>query len=100
MGIFSKMKQAWKEANTATKINFILDIICGIGANTVANVCMKRIAPDMKRGERICAGIMMSGLGMAAGQVATNAYNPFCESAGKIIDAINKKPETENKEEE
>ena len=100
MGIAKDMKAGWKRMNTAGKINLVLDILCGFGAATISGRLMKKMAPEMNRVERICAGIVMNGLSIAAGSVAANAFSPYTEGIGKVIDAAKEKEEEETEEED
>lgn len=100
MGIISSIKSDWKSRNTAGKINLILDIICGFGAGAVSSKVMNDIAPGLNKVERVCASIMMCGLGMAAGEVATKAYSPYTEKIGDVVDTIKEKRNKEETEHE
>ena len=100
MGIFKKFGMEWKKASTADKINFVLDILCGFGSAAIGGVLTKKLAPNLNKVERVCASITMSGLGMAAGNVASKAFTPYTEGIGKIVDAIKAKPDDDQKEEE
>lgn len=91
MGILTTLKSTWKAASTAEKINMVLDVICGFGAAAIGGQVTKRIAPGMNRVERICSGIVMGGLGMAAGEAAAKAYGPYTKAAGDIIDTVKQK---------
>lgn len=91
MGIIKAIKKTWMEADTAGKINMVLDTICGIGAAAFTGQIFKRMAPDMNRIERICARVTACGLGMAAGQAASKAYGEYVEAGAMIIDTVQKK---------
>ena len=98
MGFFNKTKLAWGKMSAEDKLNFILDIICGIGASAVSSTVLKKLAPNMSKLQVICASFAMCGLGMAAGETATNAWKPYTESIGKVIDGISKKENEEDGE--
>ena len=99
MGIIASLKETWAKASTADKINMVLDVICGFGAAAISGQVTKRIAPGMNRVERICSGIVMGGLGMAAGKAASDAYAPYTKAAGDIFDAVTKRAaQNKNKE--
>lgn len=101
MGILKAMKASWQGATTAEKINLVLDIICGFGAGAMSGKLVKKLVPGMNKIEQICVGITMSGLGMAAGNVAAKAYEPYTESIGKILDTAKARAAAaEQKEEE
>lgn len=98
MGIISTLKRAWNGANTAGRINMVLDAICGVGAAAFTGRIFKSMAPDMNRLERICARVTACGVGMAVGEVASKAYAPFVEAGALIIDTA--KAKSAKKEEE
>lgn len=101
MGIFKAIKTAWAAASTAEKIDLVLDIICGFGTGAISARMMKQMAPNMGKLERFCAGVAMSGLGMAAGEAAAKAYRPYTEAIGKVADKAKKnEPKEENENDE
>lgn len=90
MGFIKAITNEWKAADTAGKINMVLDILCGFGAGVVSGKLMKKMAPGMNIIERTCAGITMCGLGMAAGHAASKAYEPYSKAIGMVTDAVKK----------
>ena len=98
MGIFKALANSWKAADTAGKINIVLDILCGFGAGAVSGKLMKKMAPEMNIIERTCASIAMCGIGMAAGEVAAKAYEPYTKAIGNIVDAAKTKEKKEDSE--
>ena len=96
MGILSTFKSAWKAASTTEKVEMVLDVVLGFGASAIGSQVTKKLAPNMNRVERICAGITTAGLGMAAANAAKTAYKPYTEAIGKIIDAAKKVKDKED----
>lgn len=100
MGIVKTLKSSWSACSTAEKINLVLDIVCGFGAGAMSGKLVKKLVPGMNKIEQICVGITMSGLGMAAGNVAAKAYEPYTESIGKILDTAKARAAAAEKKEE
>lgn len=99
MGIITSIKSAWKSSTTAEKIHLCIDILCGFGAGAVSSKISKELTPGMGRFQRACVNLTMCGLGMAAGDCASNAFAPYCEALGGMIDKKKNKSEEGTKSE-
>lgn len=98
MGIINAIRSEWNSSDTAGKINMVLDVICGFGAGVMSGRIFKTYAPSMNKVERVCASICMSGVGMALGKVATDAYKPYTKAVGAITDAVKARVNDQKKE--
>lgn len=95
MGILKNFTATWKAASTAEKVNMIIDVICGFGAGTLGGLALKKIAPDMTKGQKVFAGVTVMGLEMAAGDVAAKALHPFGDAVGLVVDTAKNKMKEE-----
>ena len=82
MGFMKEMKRGWKAADTETKIELVLNFVCDIGAGMLAGIAGKKLTYGQNRLTRILCGFTMTGLGIAAGDIAGKALH---ENYGKPI---------------
>ena len=82
MGFLKKMVLIWKAAPVESKVEAVLSLVCDIGTGLAANDISKRIGKDHSLPGRILIGAGLTGLGIAAGNVASKALN---ESYGPVL---------------
>ena len=71
--MFKRFQAEWKALSTAEKCNFVLDIICRVGAAFAGNRVGRMLTKDAGKVETICVQTFTTGLGIAAGKVAGEA---------------------------
>ena len=95
MGFLKKMVLIWKAAPVESKVEAVLSLVCDIGTGLAANDISKRIGKDHSLPGRLLIGAGLTGLGIAAGNVASKALN---ESYGPVIVHTINKFKTANEE--
>ena len=103
MGIFKSLKASWAAATTTEKINLVLDILCGLGAGSMAGIVGKDLA--IRSGSKLIGKVTIPlascGLGIAAGNVASKALmESVGEPIGKVIDRVKEKSEKKEESED
>ena len=85
MGFLKKLALMWKVAPVESKVEAVLSLMCDIGTGLAATDVSKRIGKDHSVPGKILIGLGITGLGIAAGNVAGKAVN---ESYGPVIVSV------------
>lgn len=73
MGILKKMATSWKAMTTVQKIDFVLDLITGVGCTAGGLVAGAKLSEGRGRLERACIKTATLGVGLAAQKVSRGA---------------------------
>lgn len=71
--MFREMQAEWKAKSKGQKVNYILDILCRIGAGFAGSRVGRMLTKDAGKIETICVQTFTTGLGIAAGKAAGEA---------------------------
>lgn len=92
VNVFNKMKKTWMSMSTKERIGLVLDAICSIGGAFAAGTVGKAITFQSNKIEKVCVRTMMAGLGIAAGDKASQMLRrDYLEPFGGMLDGIDEK---------
>ena len=96
MGILKQIRLAWKKMDTLEKIGLVVDAVVGVGSGAASMVATAKLTEGRNVVEKICIGTAMSGLGLAAADVASDALKKnYLPLVGVAINRLRAKPEEE-----
>ena len=99
MSIINTLRNTWKAASTAEKIELVLDAICGFGSSTLIGSIAMKHTQGMNRVQKLSVGVVTYGLSIAGANAAVNAFEPYTKALGNAIDTIKAKAQEEKKDE-
>ena len=101
MGFLNKMIANWKAKTTTEKISFVLEAIAKIGGGMIGAAKGREWSEGRGRLSSACIRITATGLGAAAGDIASQYLTKeWAKPIGKALDDCKAKIEEENKEEQ
>jgi len=76
MSFFTNLKTSWKTMSTKKKLQMVINGVCDIGADLLAGLALGKLVPEETPKWKKAAMIFTaSGLGMAAGDLASKQIN-------------------------
>ena len=100
MGIFKGLKAAWKAATLEEKIEFVISGLCGLGCGSLIWDVNQKVLPNHSKVEKVAISLVVSGLGLKAGQMATEGIMEcWVTPAIAAADAVKQAVDAREKEE-
>lgn len=93
MGFFKGLRAAWKAATLEEKVEFVISGLCGLGCGSLIWDVNQKVLPNHSKVEKVAISLVVSGLGLKAGQMATEGImecwvNPALAAADAIKQAV------------
>lgn len=96
MGFLKKLTLMWKVAPVEAKVEAVISLLCDIGTGIAATDVSKKLGKDHSVPGRLLIGLGVTGLGIAAGNIAGKAVNNSYGPA--IVMVVNKFKESKAEE--
>lgn len=99
MKIVSNFKDAWKNAGTAEKIGFVVDILCGVGSGLIGSDMGEAWSGGHGKLTSFCIKLVTFGGSVALGSVASKTIkDEYVGPLASLVDNAKKNEEDEENE--